>query len=553
MNLGAQAHCSTCLFQGCQQRAQALERELQEILSRISGPAALWWPCPRGVHPLAKDWPDLPEVALTLALPADTPVTPNGPSLLALWPGSELPAEEAHQLSECLKQSLGDIDEYWAGPEVHWLMTEDLHRVLFCSPNYEQLFGLSLSELYEDPSSFLAAVHPDDRQRTVEDLHHYLQDDSLEHQVSYRVVKPDGRVCQVSTRITRLKTEFGVVIAGYCYPYECSLPPLAPADPPLLSVLLSQLEQALGLRLAVGRPRVGGGLSWQGSAGRVDTPNDLPLLAAGRPILLNGLPPMAALDELLNRPADWIYGLPEQALLAIGDPSGAFLEVPCESVGPGVARLVSLHLRGPALPFGEVRNHLAEVRDEVLRGLARELHDELGQLLTAVKLQVLRLRQTRAPRKLVAELDHLSSEALDSLRRLTRRLRAPVAEEEGLVEALKNRADQLERISGLTILVEGALDERHLSPPARLALLRIAQEGLTNCLRHSGARKVSLRLSETDHEVALELEDDGQGCSQPGNGLGLVHIRERVEQLGGRFTIENRPGQGFRLQVTIPI
>lgn len=554
MRLGAQADCATCPWTSCRSKAAALDQRLQTTLAEISGPAALWWPCPRGVHSLGQNWPELPEVALLPALPPGTTLTAHGPAVLALAPRSRMPEGPARDLKEQLQLGVEEIAREAICQDVHWWMTEDLHRLLFCTSNYEQVFGLSLTDLYHDPTSFLAAVHPEDRQGVVADLHAYLQRGGWTHQVFYRLLRPDGRILPVSTRISRLETEFGVVMVGCVYPLG------PPEDPPgrafgvpALEALLRELEQALSVGLAVGRPTPDGKIAWLSPHGQLISDRPLADFTAERPGLLRPTPDLGGLSELLGADPEWVYALPERAWLAIVDPAGQGRSLPAESVGPGVARLVSLHLRGQALSPREMEDQLVQVREEELRMLARELHDNLGQLLTAMKIQVLRLQASRAPRKQLADLDRMASEALEVTRRLVRRLRPVLLEEQDLLAALRRRADQLHRVSGMDIQVEGNLPAYRLDSNTSTALFRIAQEGLTNCLRHSGAHKVVVRVVAGRKEVGLVVEDDGQGCLLPGGGgLGLLHIRERVEQLGGSLLLESEPGQGFRLSVSIP-
>lgn len=203
-----------------------------------------------------------------------------------------------------------------------------------------------------------------------------------------------------------------------------------------------------------------------------------------------------------------------------------------------------------------LHRELQRVQEQERAHVARELHDELGQLLTAanVNLAVLKdhLRGDAFAQARVQVLDEVVAATLDAVRGLARRLRPPLLDDVGLVAAIQWYSEDYCQHSGLQCEVNSTL-ETCLHEHSSLALFRIFQEALTNVVRHARARSVKVLLSQTGQMLVLEVWDDGQGLGPTKPGLGLAGIRERAAQLGGTLTIEPSPCGGVRLVVKAPL
>jgi two-component system sensor histidine kinase UhpB len=202
------------------------------------------------------------------------------------------------------------------------------------------------------------------------------------------------------------------------------------------------------------------------------------------------------------------------------------------------------------------RTALAAQEAERLR-VAQELHDEIGQTLTAITIQAERAGEgdpALAPDALRRVADAVR-ESLDEVRRIARELRPEALDDLGLVNALIALCRRVDAQRGPRVEreLQGALPP--LPAEVELVLYRIAQESLTNALRHSDARSVTVSLRADADSVTLRVADAGKGMPEqlPAGTAGLAGMRERALLVGGRLTIDSRPAQGTEVRLTIPV
>jgi signal transduction histidine kinase len=202
---------------------------------------------------------------------------------------------------------------------------------------------------------------------------------------------------------------------------------------------------------------------------------------------------------------------------------------------------------------------VVEAQESERARLARELHDETGQALTSILLGLKSLEDradTADSRTAVTELRDLVVSTLQDVRRLAVELRPAALDDFGLVPAIERLRDGVEEQGGLTVDVQSPLGDERLPSETETALYRIVQEALTNVMKHAAATRVTVRLSRSDKNVVLVIQDDGKGF-EPGRardgGLGLVGMRERVALLGGRLTVESSEGGGTLLKAEVPL
>lgn len=203
----------------------------------------------------------------------------------------------------------------------------------------------------------------------------------------------------------------------------------------------------------------------------------------------------------------------------------------------------------------------AAQEEERLR-LARELHDDTIQAVIALKQRVQIAQRTvkdQASLRILNELEALAEQTVGDLRRLTRALRPIYLEDLGLVTALEMLARETSENNSLNVRFQKAGKEQRLAPEVELALYRIAQEALSNVVRHAKAKQAFLHVNFEDHEVGLEVRDDGVGFEMPksptdfapSGHFGLLGIRERTDLIGGRLEVQSEVGGGTLLSVRL--
>ena len=214
---------------------------------------------------------------------------------------------------------------------------------------------------------------------------------------------------------------------------------------------------------------------------------------------------------------------------------------------------------------------LVDVQEDERRNLARELHDEVGQALTAMKMEIgVALRSLGSDARARASLEEaraIAETTLQGVRDLSQLLHPSMLDDFGLPESLAAYLRGMsKRTSIRTHLTHTGLDER-LPAEVEVAVYRIVQEALTNVTRHSGAQTCTVSVARESDSLRLVIEDDGRGLpvrSVAGDtsgaaegsvhrGLGLIGMRERAQALSGRFVIENRAEGGTRVVVTLPV
>jgi signal transduction histidine kinase len=203
---------------------------------------------------------------------------------------------------------------------------------------------------------------------------------------------------------------------------------------------------------------------------------------------------------------------------------------------------------------------LIGAQEEERRTIARELHDEVGQVLTAIKMELeiaqRQLESRGLPAEPLAEAQAIADGGLRTVRDITELLHPAALGDLGLAAAVDASVRGLARRHDIKVEFSHLDMTERLAPVTEVAAYRIVQEALTNVARHSRASHCSVRLVRLSSKLVVEIEDDGSGFD-PGTirsngGFGLVGIRERAAHLGGTFQIKSAPGQGTRVSVELP-
>jgi signal transduction histidine kinase len=206
--------------------------------------------------------------------------------------------------------------------------------------------------------------------------------------------------------------------------------------------------------------------------------------------------------------------------------------------------------------------HLITVREEERTHIAREIHDELGQVLTGLKMELTwlakRLRDSQKPLiEKTKSMFRLIDLTIQSVRRISAGLRPEMLDEMGLVAAIGWHAKEFQRRTGIRCRIKLPDESRTLDKDLSTTIFRIFQEILTNVARHSRATRVDVDISISDERLTLEVVDNGVGISErdrnDGKSLGLLGMQERALRFKGEIDISGSPGHGTRVAVLIPL
>jgi len=527
-------------------------------------------------------------------------------------------AEEALRESEARFRQLAENIN-----EVFWLANLDGTEILYVSPAYERIFERSRESLYRDPTSWLEAVHPEDRER----VRRAADDKRIRGGLAetYRIVRADGSLRWIEDRGFPIRDAAGETFrfAGIAEDIserrraeeerarllesesrtradaeavlerlraihsitDAALSHLGLDD--LLRELLARLRSTLRADVISVRlidderkdlyARAIDGVPLERMAG-VRIPLDAVHLDA--PFLSNEIEPPAPGRDDWYAKAWAAMSMPLRAgmstpLLVEGKPIGIvgvtstrapfteddlhLLQVVADRVAPAIERgRLGETVRAGREQLKALSRRLLTAQEEERRRLAVELHDELGQVLTAVKINLASLeRQSEAPttpahlRDAIASVDR----AMERVRDLALDLRPSVLDDLGLPAAVRWYADRFAR----STRVEAHLSidaVPHLPPELETACFRVAQEALTNVARHAQARNVWVDLHLVAEALDLRVRDDGIGFDPGaareraigGASMGLLGMQERVSLVGGEYELSTRPGGGTEVR-----
>jgi signal transduction histidine kinase len=203
---------------------------------------------------------------------------------------------------------------------------------------------------------------------------------------------------------------------------------------------------------------------------------------------------------------------------------------------------------------------LVEAQEEERRSISRELHDEVGQSLSGVLLELANLSKlirssgADAVAAKAAEIKHEVENSIGVVRNMALLLRPSMLDDLGLVPALQWQAREVSKRGGVWVTVDAASVSDELPEEHKTCVYRIVQEALHNCVQHAAARHVKIVVEQQPESLHLAIEDDGKGFdAQQVRGMGLLGIQERVGTFGGRFEVESAPGKGTTLKITLPL
>jgi signal transduction histidine kinase len=222
----------------------------------------------------------------------------------------------------------------------------------------------------------------------------------------------------------------------------------------------------------------------------------------------------------------------------------------------------ALHmLRKSERKYKELSLHLQMVREEERRKVAREIHDELGQELTFLHIELVNLNGTKQGKVSeihdeLKEMSGLTKQMIGTVQRITSELRPGMIDTLGLVAAIENDISKYSKHLAINLKIQRPFSEKGIDPEVSITLYRVFQEAMTNILRHSGADSATIALERKDRVLHLEIADNGKGISgsqkNDSKSFGILGMQERVRLLGGTIDIEGIVNGGTRVHIKTP-
>jgi PAS domain S-box-containing protein len=498
--------------------------------------------------------------------------------------------------------------------EVFWLGTPDWSQVLYISPAYEALWGRSCESLYADPRSWLDGIAEEDRQAVIDEIRRRSAGAPTGPQFpEFRIVRPDGSVRWALARIFPIRDETGKVYRVAGLVEDISDRKKAEAE---LKKIRDELERRVEQRTAelsmsnealrreieerqaavrsLRRVRdslaeaqrvarlgnwdwdiVNNRLSWSDEIYRIFGLQPQEFGATYEAFLRSVHPEsrqhvQESVDRALKEKEP--YSIDHRILLPDGSERIVHeqAEVTFDEKGRAVRMMgtvqditerkrVEQELRASQQELRHLSAQLVEAQERERKRVARELHDGLGQTLSAMKF---RIENTIGQRNAkegaggtlgIANLVPLAQQAIEEVRRISKNLWPSILDDLGLLPTISWFCREFgEMHPAVRIEKVIAVQERNVPGPLKIVIYRILQEAMNNVARHSRASRVSVSLEEEGGNLRFSVRDNGTGFDEErmargedqDRGLGLASMRERAELSGGSFSVESRPGTG---------
>ena len=495
------------------------------------------------------------------------------------WYGTSADIEDRKRAEDALRESEEKFRQLAENiREVFWMTTPHLEEVLYVSPAYESVWGRSLESVRQRPQSFMDAIHSEDRERVVGILEGQRQQG---FEVEYRIVRPDGSVRWIRDRGFPVKDASGKVyrIAGVAEDIT---------ERKRVEMALQKNEQLLSETQVLGRTG-----SWEHNlvTGEIaNTEGNLRLFfgddhskgarfedfaevvhqddreyvsARHAQLLAEGGP--RDIEYRVVWPDGTVHVLFGRATV-VRDAVGRALRVYGTNVDITERKRAENALRDSGVQLQALSRRLVELQESERKELARELHDRVGQSLTALKINIDILQPALASQgnaevlARVADSAALLESTMDTIENVMSELRPPMLDDHGLAAALDWHARNFSARTGIAVAVRSSEPALRPALQVEIALFRIAQEALNNVAKHARAQRVEIALDHANGECVMSVQDDGVGfdgvedaSDKPKPGLGMVTMRERAQAVGGHFEAQALAGHGTRLTVRAPL
>ena len=462
--------------------------------------------------------------------------------------------------------------------DLFWIKTPDLNRVIYFSPSYNSISGRTREDAYRDPNyqDFLRRVVSEDRERMTEFMERPVE---KEYEIDYRITHPDGSIHWVSDRGFPVRDQSGQIyrVAGITHDItEQKLAEKALRESEeRFRQLTENINEVFWLRSPDLKELIYVSPMYEKVCGRTRES----LYAAGPEAVVHPEDRsrvIETLENLAGREFDIEYRIVtmDGEVRWIRDRGFPIRNQADEiyRVG-GVAEDITARkeaedrLKGSSEQLRALSASLQSAREMEATRIARQIHDELGGVLTGLRWELEALQKMidrpldgchlKAMQDKLTAMVGLTDTTINVVRRIASELRPSILDDLGLMEAIEWQTQQFQARTGIECRCKCSLQSIALSDQQSTALFRIVQEALTNILRHAQATRVAVAMSEEDGVIVLTVTDNGRGITEAEklgrDSLGLLGMQERAHLIGGSVDIAGLPGIGTTLQVRVPV
>jgi PAS domain S-box-containing protein len=457
--------------------------------------------------------------------------------------------------------------------EVFWMTDPDKQQVLYVSPGYEKIWGRPCESVYEQPTAWMDAIHPDDRPRVERSA--MTQQVLGRYDEEYRIIRPDGSVRWIRDRAFPIKDTSGRAYRVTGIAEDITERKLAEEELKKEKEILEKIFD--NIPVMIGFVGDDGGVKlvnpeWERTIGwtlKEIQEQNVDIFAEAYPDLPYR---QKVRDFVAASTGEWVD-------LKIRVRDGQVIDAACAVVhlsdGTKVAiaqditerKRAETELNTTTDQLRALSARLQSAREEEGTRIAREIHDELGSMLTSLKWdldEINRILSTPMSQSQLAVLREklrvlmkLTDVSVSALRRIASELRPSVLDDLGLAAAIEWQAQQFQSRTGIICDFDCSLENLELSDEQSTAVFRILQEALTNVLRHAQATKVDIRIKTEADYFVLVISDNGKGITEKEKAeqqsLGILGMRERAHLIGAEIDVKGIEGKGTVVTVRVPI